>query len=88
MASKVDEKSKSLSEVDIRTADKSSLTDINEIVINTNQPVGKRVESYIKQVSNPYCVLVEGVAVKFTYSDTKDTLGDRLKDFFTHEPTK
>ena len=54
MDSKVDEKSKSLSEVDIRTADKSSLTDINEIIINTNQPVGNEQ----KAISNKYQIRI------------------------------
>lgn len=87
MASKVDEKINLSSEVDVRTADKSSLTDISGIIIDANQPVSKRVESYIRQVSNPYCVLVEGIAVKFTYSDTKHSLDDRLKQFLTCEAT-
>ena len=83
MTSEVDEKSKILREVDIRTVDKSTLTNIKEIKIDTNQSVKKRVESYIRQVSNPYCVLVDGVAVKLSYSDAGEALSDRLKAYFT-----
>ena len=76
MESELSEEGRLRREIDIRTVDKSTLTDIKEIKIDTNQPVKRRIESYIRQVSNPYCVLVGDIAVKFVYSRTADTLSD------------
>lgn len=84
MESELSEEGRLLREIDIRTVDKSTLTDIKEIEINTNLPVKSRIESYIRQVSNPYCVLVGDIAVKFVYSRTADTLSDKLKEYFSH----
>ena len=85
MESELSEEGRLRREIDIRTVDKTTLTDIKEIKIDTTQPVKRRIESYIRQVSNPYCVLVGDIAVKFVYSQTTDTLNDKLKEYLTHD---
>lgn len=71
-----------LRNVDIRTVDKSSLTDIKDIRINTGASVETRIKSFIEQVANPYCMIVDGIVVKFSFSDTEETMGDKLKRYF------
>lgn len=36
--------------VDIRTVDKDSLVDLDSVVIDTSQPIEKRIKSFIAQV--------------------------------------
>ncbi len=71
-----------LKSVDIRTVDKSTLTDIRDVKINPNLPTSERIKSFLMQVSNPYCVIVDGVAVKMSFADTSETINDRMKKYF------
>ncbi len=71
-----------LTSVDIRTVDKSTLTDIRDVKINPNLPAKDRIKSFLMQVSNPYCVIVDGVAVKMSFADTSETINDRMKKYF------
>lgn len=72
-----------MKQVDIKSVDKSTLTDISKININTDLPVEKRINSFLSKVTNPYCVLVGDIAVKFSYMDTQDTITDRMKLYFS-----
>lgn len=54
--------------VDIKTVDKCSLVDINDVKIDESLPRGERVRNYIRQIGNPYCYLDHGVAVKISFS--------------------
>ena len=60
-----------------------ALVDISEIEINTKQSVQKRVEEYVEQVHNPYLVRVGEYVVKIGYSDCKETLNDRMKQYIS-----
>lgn len=71
-----------LRNVDIKTVDKSALTDIKDIRINTGASVETRIKSFIEQVENPYCMIVEGIVVKLSFSNTEETMGDKLKRYF------
>lgn len=71
--------------VDIRTVEKSALTDIKDIKINTNKPVQERIQSFLEQVKNPYCVVVDGMIVKMSFSDTDETMNDRIKKYFQNK---
>lgn len=71
--------------VDIRTVDKSTLTDIRDIKINTTKPVQERIKSYIEQVKNPYCLIVDGMVVKMAFANTEKTMNDRIKEYFQNK---
>lgn len=71
--------------IDIRTVDKSTLTDLKDIKINTNKPICDRLMDFIKQVNNPYCIIVDGIAVKMSFSDTSETMNDRIKTYFMNK---
>lgn len=71
--------------IDIRTVDKSTLTDLKDIKINTNKPICDRLLDFIKQVNNPYCIIVDGIAVKMSFSDTSETMNDRIKTYFMNK---
>lgn len=67
--------------VDIRTVDKSSLNDIKDIRINSKLPVEKRIADFVQQAANPYCQIINGVAVKYTFSNEEVGLTEILKGY-------
>ena len=71
----------SFKNVDIRTVDKSTLTDIRSIKINLNDSPEKKMKDYIDQIKNPYCFLCNGYAVKVEFADTDRTIEDCFSDY-------
>lgn len=67
--------------VDIRTVRTEQLTDRRSIVIDQKLPRKERLQQYICQVGNPYCYLDDGVIVKVSFSNTKETIEDRLEAY-------
>lgn len=72
-----------LKRVNIKEVNPDELVDISEIEIDTKQSVQKRVKEYVEQVHNPYLVRVGEYIVKVGYSDCKETLNDRLKQYIS-----
>ena len=72
-----------LKRANIKGVNPDALVDISEIEINTKQSVQKRVEEYVEQVHNPYLVRVGEYVVKIGYSDCKETLNDRMKQYIS-----
>ena len=70
-----------LKSVDIQTVDKSSLSDIKDIRINSKLPVEERIADFMKQTANPYCQFINGVAVKYTFSNENVGLTEKLKGY-------
>lgn len=59
-----------LKSVDVRTVDKSSLTNIKDISVNTNIDTQKRILQFIEKTQNPYCLMINGIAVKFAFAES------------------
>ncbi len=72
-----------LKRANIKEVNPDALVDISEIEINTKQSVQKRVKKYVDQVHNPYLVRVGEYVVKIGYSDCKETLNDRMKQYIS-----
>lgn len=68
-----------MSEVNIRTIDRSTLIDAESVKINTELPVEERIADYIAQIKNPYCYLYKGMVIKIRFSG-KRKLEDCMKD--------
>lgn len=73
------EELKAMSEVDIRTVDRSTLVDAESVKINTDLSTEERIADYIAQIKNPYCYLYKGMAIKISFSG-KRKLEDCMKD--------
>lgn len=65
--------------VDIRAVDPAALVDIRDIQINPRQSREERIRDFVRQVKNPYCFRVGGVAVKVSFAEGGVTLEDRLE---------
>ncbi len=72
-----------LKQANIKEVNPDELVDISKIEINTKQSVQKRVKEYVEQVHNPYLVRVGEYVVKIGYSDCKETLNDRMKQYIS-----
>ena len=72
-----------LQRVNMKEANLDELVDVSEIEIDTKQSVQKRVKEYVEQVQNPYLVRVGEYVVKIGYSDCKETLNDRMKQYIS-----
>ncbi len=72
-----------LKRANMKEVNPDALVDISEIEINTKQSVQKRVKEYVDQVHNPYLVRVGEYVVKIGYSDCKETLNDRMKQYIS-----
>lgn len=72
-----------LKRVNIKEVNPEELVDISEIEIDMKQSVQKRVKEYVEQVHNPYLVRVCEYVVKIGYSDCKETLNDRMKQYIS-----
>lgn len=70
-----------LKNVDIRTVDRDSLVDINDVKIDMNLPREERLIEFIRQIKNPYCYRCGKVVVKVSFADTEVTLEDRLINY-------
>lgn len=73
------EELRAMSEVDIRTVDRSTLVDAETVRINTELPTEERIADYITQIKNPYCYLYKGMAIKISFSG-KRKLENCMKD--------
>lgn len=62
--------------------DRNKLADIRGIKIDTDMPLGKRMENYLEQVKNPYCFLCGDTVVRVRFEPTGEELSDKLKGFF------
>lgn len=58
-----------LKDCDLLTADKNSLVDIKDIVINENETIENKVLSYLEKIHNPYLFRCGDIAIKLKYSD-------------------
>ena len=67
--------------IDVRSVRADQLTDRHSIVIDQKLPRKERLRQYIRQVGNPYCYLDDGVIVKVSFSNTKETIEDRLEAY-------
>ena len=54
--------------VDIRTVDRSTLVELDDVEIHEELPQTERIADYIKQIKNPYCYKSHGVVVKISFA--------------------
>lgn len=61
---------------------KASLTDINQVKIDTELPPAERFLNYIQQIKNPYCFRCGATTVKVSFATDGSDLGTLLKNHF------
>lgn len=71
----------SCKDVDIRTVDRNTLVDINDVNIDKKLPREQRLEDYVRQIGNPYCYKCGEAIVKISFSETTSTLEDHIENY-------
>ena len=59
-------------------AERSSLREIKNVVIDTSIPRKERIQDYVAQIGNPSRYLDDGIVVEIGYTDTEISLQDLL----------
>lgn len=67
-----------LKKVDVRTVDVSALEDIEKIEIDSALSARERWMDFAEKIKNPFCFICNGMVVKISYSEAKESLEDRL----------
>ncbi|GLB31575.1 hypothetical protein LAD12857_34980 [Lacrimispora amygdalina] len=71
----------SCKDVDIRTVERNTLVDINDVNIDKKLPREQRLKDYVRQIGNPYCYKCGEAIVKISFSETTTTLEDRIENY-------
>lgn len=67
-----------LKNVNLQTVSPSELVDINTIHIDIKKDKLNRLKDFIQQIHNPYCFKCGTATVKVSFTDSGETLQDRL----------
>lgn len=70
-----------LRNVDVRTVDPDTLTDIRDIKIDKSLSGDQRISDFVRQIQNPYCFKVGKVLVSVGFSGDGVTLQQRMKHY-------
>ncbi len=71
-----------MSHMDITEVSTGTLVDIGSVRIDETLPIGKRLESYLQQIKNPYCFLCGNIPVKIEFAEGAGTFEDKVTDYF------
>lgn len=67
-----------MKKVDIRTVELNILEDLDKIDVDKSLTKEERLIDFITKIKNPFCFICNGMVVKTSYSNTKDSLEDKL----------
>ena len=67
-----------MKKVDIRTVEINILEDLDKIDVDKSLTKEERLLDFITKIKNPFCFICNGMVVKTSYSNTKDSLEDKL----------
>lgn len=67
-----------MKKVDIRTVELNILGDLDKIEVDKSLTKEERLLDFIAKIKNPFCFICNGMVVKTSYSNTKDSLEDKL----------
>ena len=75
------EELRKMAEVDVRTVDIDTLTDLRDIEIDTKAPVEKKLASFARQAKNPYISRIGDYVVKVRYQKEGATIDDKMEEY-------
>lgn len=67
-----------LKKVDVRTVDVSALEDIEKVKVDSSLSAGERWRDFAEKIKNPFCFICNGMIVKASYSEGKESLENKL----------
>ena len=75
-------KLREMSNTNIKDVDAAGLKNIESVMIDTEQDISARVQSFLNQIENPYCFLVGNTPVKISFSNQGKPLDNALLHYF------
>lgn len=73
-----------MADVDVRTVDINTLTDIKDIQIDTKKPVNKKLQSFLEQTNNLYVHRIGDYVVKVKFQKEGPTIDDKMENYLKH----
>jgi len=67
--------------VDIKTVDRNSLVDLNDVHIDESLSQRERIAEFVRQIKNPYCYKCGDIVVKERFSSNRKSIGDCLEQY-------
>ena len=67
-----------MKKVDIRTVELNILEDLDKNDVDKSLTKEERLLDFITKIKNPFCFICNVMVVKTSYSNTKDSLEDKL----------
>lgn len=77
-----------MSQLETGDIDQSKLIDVQTVKIDPMELIVQRMESYLKQIKNPYCFMCGNTPVKISFSDDGKPLSDKLAEHFIRQKTE
>jgi len=68
-----------MKKVDLRSVDRNSLVDLQEIRIDHSLPIEQRVKDFVEKVKNPYCFKVGDVVVKVDFNHEGNSFEEQFE---------
>lgn len=73
-----------MEEVDVRTVDINTLTDIRDIKIDTRLPVEKKLALFAEQTNNLFIHRIGDYVVKVRFQKEGPTIDDKMEEYLRH----
>ena len=68
-----------MKKVDLRSVDRNSLVDLQEIRIDHSLPIEQRVKDFVEKVKNPYCFKVGDVVVTVDFNHEGNSFEEQFE---------
>lgn len=75
------EKLKEMADVDIRTVDIETLTDLRDVHIDTSWSVEKKLKAFAEQTNNIYLNRIGEYVVKARFEENGSTIDDKMAEY-------
>lgn len=72
-----------MADVDVRTVDISTLTDLRDIEIDTSLPVEKKLTAFAKQTSNVYVNRIGDYVLKVRFQESGASIDDKMSEYLS-----
>lgn len=70
-----------MSQMEVASVEKANLAEIQAVHIDPSQAAIHRMESYLKQIKNPYLFLCDETVVKLRFGEDDKPLAQRLRNY-------
>lgn len=71
-----------LEKIQLETINTSMLQELNDIKINQDMDIEERLDTFFRQIKNPYCFLINGTPVQISFQNHNQTIDDCLTHYF------